>query len=894
MLRKLISAVLILSLCFCSVPSAFADASPVTVELGGEIISFDTDPVMINDRVMVPVRAILEAVGATVDWDESDGKVTAKLNDILVEFGIGDTKAMVNGVSSVDMYGGAILKDGRTLVSARFIGEAFGFDVSWDEAESKVIINNGKIKDLGKSYKVVSVWSSGDDGNVAENVTDGNYYTRWSCDANGAQLVLELEESVEVGYVGIACYNAAERQTIVAFDISADGKNFKEVVPQIYTSRSEAMEPVSFGEPKKAKYIRLRGYGNTSNAWNSITELKVYAPQPDGSMPVDMNAPLSITKNYEDLPDEIKNGLKEIDKYFETLPLWLANLYDKESKGFFATLSGRDDPKIKTSIEATSWGINYIKSSFECGQQIPDDIRNDFVNYFNIRQDPKTGLFIDTQGPANDRETARNNAAALNSLNSLKAETLYPHPSKTGAVSDTTGQTATVMPEYMESVDSYIKWVESWDWANSSWTAGDQTQQSLNYVKMLSPDKQREYSQSLIKWFEENQNPETGLWGDKINFNSASGAFKVGLIYSEIGEKLPNPEKIAESVFESYKVSSADNVFYVRNPISILAQIGGMSPQLSEMVQKGILENIDFIAQSIAKFYCPDGAFSSYHQKSMTSFGGVTISHGLFEGDIDGTYMALIARNQIYAIFGVSAPKLKSDDFWDWIYGNKEIPSPYIEEMMDETSSSSVWIDFEDQEAEKGQYTLNSTSTILNSSIADDEDMRDNKVLRLSYNGTQSSGPAFSITGKSTQYKYKPVKRKVVEFKIKFEDNTATNNIYINLGSGGGACAFSFGGNGNQKLTARVDPNQVAYGGTLTSLSSDEWYNIRVEYEINETGTDAQIGLYVDGGLVSKNNYYTNSHIGAAPPAMDNSMDIFYYRAGNGQVYLDDISMYTE
>ena len=58
----------------------------------------------------------------------------------------------------------------------------------------------------------------------------------------------------------------------------------------------------------------------------------------------------------------------------------------------------------------------------------------------------------------------------------------------------------------------------------------------------------------------------------------------------------------------------------------------------------------------------------------MLAFGGVVGSHELFEGDIDATFMMLIARKMLYEIFDIDAPKLATDDFWDWIYGKKPLP----------------------------------------------------------------------------------------------------------------------------------------------------------------------------------------------------------------------------
>ena len=90
-----------------------------------------------------------------------------------------------------------------------------------------------------------------------------------------------------------------------------------------------------------------------------------------------------------------------------------------------------------------------------------------------------------------------------------------------------------------------------------------------------------------------------------------------------------------------------------------------------------MLENIDLMMATFGKNQCPDGGYSAWNQKSGTTYHGIVTSHGLFEGDTNATLMILIAREELYNIFEVTAPPLKADHFWNWITGKEEMPSPY-------------------------------------------------------------------------------------------------------------------------------------------------------------------------------------------------------------------------
>ncbi len=105
-------------------------AEPIRVVLYGEEIVFDVPPQIINSRTMVPLRAIFEALGASVDWNGDTRTVTSVKDDVTVQLTIDDTTMYVNG-TAVTLDTPACIVESRTLVPVRAVSEAFGILVEW-------------------------------------------------------------------------------------------------------------------------------------------------------------------------------------------------------------------------------------------------------------------------------------------------------------------------------------------------------------------------------------------------------------------------------------------------------------------------------------------------------------------------------------------------------------------------------------------------------------------------------------------------------------------------------------------------------------------------------------------------------------------------------------------
>ena len=113
---------------------ATAKLSGYKVFVDGDLIDFskydNVQPVIVNGRTLVPIRAISEGMGANVDWDSATNTVTITQDSTVVKLTIDSTTAYINGVASTLDVPAALI-GGRTMVPLRFVGTALGEQVGW-------------------------------------------------------------------------------------------------------------------------------------------------------------------------------------------------------------------------------------------------------------------------------------------------------------------------------------------------------------------------------------------------------------------------------------------------------------------------------------------------------------------------------------------------------------------------------------------------------------------------------------------------------------------------------------------------------------------------------------------------------------------------------------------
>ena len=104
---------------------------PIRILVYGNSIAFDSPPYIKDGRTMVPVRFVSEELGAHVDWDGAEQKVTITMDERRIVLIIGDTRARVDG-REIRLDVPAEITNDRTMVPLRFVSEALGAQVEWD------------------------------------------------------------------------------------------------------------------------------------------------------------------------------------------------------------------------------------------------------------------------------------------------------------------------------------------------------------------------------------------------------------------------------------------------------------------------------------------------------------------------------------------------------------------------------------------------------------------------------------------------------------------------------------------------------------------------------------------------------------------------------------------
>jgi len=363
-------------------PNAFARGAKTYVDTN----NLDIKPLVQNGRTLVPVRFISENIGATVSWDDATQTVGIKTKAKHITLQLGSDKMMVDG-NAVTLDVPAQEIGGRTLIPLRALVEALGKEVFWDDRGLILITDDpvtydaekiNKIIDLldirvqadGKEIKffdsevydynveiakgaaapTISVISDKEatvvqgspatvtiDGktytfNFVENAFEGvvgtgsdsvpktllvsvknagalpNYQTylniasaassidwsekypmtgtydgiindetqnRWSANGVGSWMLYDLGEVKTLHSVAISGYKALSRSYKFDIEVSADGVNYTKVCSEAQTTLGVDRNVFKLGDVQ-ARFVRVTGVYSSNSTWIGISEIRFY------------------------------------------------------------------------------------------------------------------------------------------------------------------------------------------------------------------------------------------------------------------------------------------------------------------------------------------------------------------------------------------------------------------------------------------------------------------------------------------------------------------------------------------------------------------------------------------------------------------------------------------
>ena len=281
----------------------------------------DVKPIISDGRTLVPVRFISENMDGKVSFDEETSTVTIIIASKAIKFVLGSKEFTINS-EAYELEVPAQTINDRTMIPLRAMAEAIGNKVFWDdrglivltfkdnifdETADKELIDDlinmvleGKApvkteitdkpidpnKLIGvvsyektpRGTKVRAVKATASDvpqpENNPSNTIDGSLDTRWS--AEGEQwLQIELEEVAILNCIGMATYLGSQRQLNFEILLSVDGNEWTSVAKGKTSGTTDDVEYYYIDETE-AKYVRINANCTDIGTWDSITEVEAY------------------------------------------------------------------------------------------------------------------------------------------------------------------------------------------------------------------------------------------------------------------------------------------------------------------------------------------------------------------------------------------------------------------------------------------------------------------------------------------------------------------------------------------------------------------------------------------------------------------------------------------
>lgn len=113
-----------------------------TIIVNGSTITGTQSSYVTNGTTMAPMRAVSEALGASINYDAKTKKITIANSDTKIILTVGKYQATVNG-ETVVLAVAPVIKNGTTMVPLRFVSQSFGCDVGYNSKTGVITITGG-------------------------------------------------------------------------------------------------------------------------------------------------------------------------------------------------------------------------------------------------------------------------------------------------------------------------------------------------------------------------------------------------------------------------------------------------------------------------------------------------------------------------------------------------------------------------------------------------------------------------------------------------------------------------------------------------------------------------------------------------------------------------------
>lgn len=166
------------------------------------------------------------------------------------------------------------------------------------------------------SYNSITA-STQQSANPIGNIDDASSTSRWSGFGTDANVYVDFGEEVTVDYINMSFYNGDERSTNFTYWESDNGSSWTYKGEKNSSGNTDSHEEFDLSNIT-ARYFRLKFQGNTTNDWNSVTDLEIYGTPGDGDNSGTCNAstPSGRSSNASSNSATLSwNSISNIDHY---------------------------------------------------------------------------------------------------------------------------------------------------------------------------------------------------------------------------------------------------------------------------------------------------------------------------------------------------------------------------------------------------------------------------------------------------------------------------------------------------------------------------------------------------------------------------------------------------
>ena len=388
--------------------------------------------------------------------------------------------------------------------------------------------------------------------------------------------------------------------------------------------------------------------------------------------------------------------------YDERIYMWLANLWDPDTGGFYYSESARNTNGFLPDIESTVQALSFLESSGiladygnNYAKALSEEEKASLLSFAKNMQDPEDGYFYHTQWGKNVGVSRRGRDLgwAVKLIAKLGSKPYYDTPNgykgELGApggsevsltfplgVSSVTAVSkvmpASTHPEYLQSTAAFKEYLESLDFETNSYGAGNTLDAQMGQIGAAG----KEYKELLIEFLNEHQYAHNGLWEEQTDYDSVNGLMKISGLYGSCKATIPNAEAAMRSAMSiAATPDGAAHVCSVYNPwvamnntLESVAKVDGKerAEELRALLRADAENLITITLNKLAIFKKDDGGFSYYPKNSATRSQGATVAlGGAKESDVNATGICTngTVSNMLEALGFENIPRYCPEDF---------------------------------------------------------------------------------------------------------------------------------------------------------------------------------------------------------------------------------------